>query len=119
MFEQKEVPWIGQGQGAPPCTPIITSHNKEEASMERQQSGQKGEEQLDTDGINDHWSPACIHMATSDDDDQLMASGARTHTHDSAHEAGDLGDFFTGRILGFSAKLSRGLHEGSCLDRRV
>ena len=52
------------------CTPMITAHEKEAATMGRQQFGQKGEEQLDTDGISDRWPAACTHMATSDDDDQ-------------------------------------------------
>ena len=83
--------------------------------MERQQFGQKGEEQLDTDGMSDHWSLACTH----DDDDQLMASGARTHTRQSTRSRGPEG-FVTGRIrVGVSARLSPGLHEGPCLDRRV
>ena len=54
-----------------------------------------GEEQLVTHGVSEDWLPACTHMATSDDDDQLMASSARAHTrtHDSAHEAWGLRDF--------------------------
>ena len=81
MVEEKEVPQTERGQGVPPCTSMETSHDSEVASMERAQFGQKDDERLDIDGISDHWSPACTHMATSEDDNQLMASGAPTHTH--------------------------------------
>ena len=92
--------------------------------MERVPFGQKGEEQLDADGISDHSSLVCTHMATSDDDDQLMASSAHAQahidTHDSAREARDLKGFFIGRVRrGVGAKFSPRLHEGPCPNRRV
>ena len=31
------------------------------------------------------WSPACMHMATSDDEDERLASGAHTHVHTEEH----------------------------------
>ena len=48
-----------------------------------------------------HWSPACTHMATSDDNDELIARGAHTHVHTNGHwspactHIGALGDEFT------------------------
>ena len=31
------------------------------------------------------WSPACTHMATSNNDDEQLASGAHTHIHTDDH----------------------------------
>ena len=80
--------------------------------MERAQSGQKGEELLDTEEVGDRWLPACTHMDTSDDN----GVRAHTHTHTRAHPMQRVSG---GVRCGVSAKFSLGLHEGPCLDRRV
>ena len=34
-----------------------------------------------SDTEDKQWSPAFMHMATSDDDEELLASGAHIHVH--------------------------------------
>ena len=77
VYKQEERALTGRGQWLPACTHMAIGY------MERAQSGVEGEELMDTEEVCEQWSPACTHMVTSDDDDQLMASGTRTHTHES------------------------------------
>ena len=87
--------WVAKLSTTAPTSDTADHRQPMEQAAELEVVGLMGDDPMVPQEVHEHdgmsgqqdtqWSPAPTHMATSDDEDQRLASGAHTHVHIVKH----------------------------------